>query len=194
MLDGRGGGVRRAEDEHVGGVVAERDAVFFKGEDDTPAQLAKDGIALVGADAELDGVGDGAPFDLVDAEDDGIGDSDVLERGIVAYLFGDTAKDGDDPVGIGAGVDADVEGCDRVVAGEIGDGSDLAVGDDVESAVGIAHGGAAEGEVFDGAFEAGDIDDLAYVVLVFDKDEDAVDHVLEDALRAEADGDAEDAG
>ena len=54
--------------------------------------------------------------------------------------------------------------------------------------------GAAEGEVFDGAFEAGDVDDFAYVVLVFDEDEDAVEHVLEDGLGAEADGDAYDSG
>ena len=151
-------------------------------------------IALVGADADLDGVGDSAAFDLVDAKDDGVGDGDVFEGGVVADLGRRLPEQGDDLVGIGAGVDADVEGGDGVVAGEVGDGGDLAVGDDVEGAVGVAEGGAAEGEVFDGALEAGDVDDLADVVLVFDEDEDAVEHVLEDALRAEADGDAENAG
>ncbi len=133
-------------------------------------------------DADLDGIGDGAAFDLVDAEDDGIGDGDVPEVGVVADLLGYIGEQGDDLIRICAGVDADVEGGDGVVAGEIGDGGDLAVGDDVEGAVGVADGGAAEGEVFDGAFEAGDVDDLADVVLVFDEDQDAVEHVLEDAL------------
>ena len=194
LLGGWGGGVGCAEDEHVGGVVAEGDAVFLEGEDDAAAELAEDAVALVGADADVDGIGDGAAFDLVDAEDDGVGDGDVLEGGVVADFGGDVAEDGDDFVGVGAGVDADVEGGDGVVAGEVGDGGDLAVGDDVEGAVGVAQGGAAEGEVFDGAFEAGDVDDLADVVLVFDEDEDAVEHVFEDALRAEADADAENAG
>ena len=42
--------------------------------------------------------------------------------------------------------------------------------------------------------EAGDLDALADVVLILDEDEDAVDHVLEDALCAETDADAEHAG
>ena len=82
-------GLGCAQDEHVGGIVAERDAFFFEGEDDAAAQLAEDGVALVGADADLDGIGDGAAFDLVDAEDDGIGDDDVFEGGVVADVGGD---------------------------------------------------------------------------------------------------------
>ena len=167
---------------------------FFEGEDDAAAEFAEDGVALVGADADLDGIGDGAAFDLVDAEDDGVGDGDVFEGGVVADIGRRLREEGDDFVGVGAGVDADVEGGDGVVAGEVGDGGDLAVGDDVEGAVGVAEGGAAEGEVFDGALEAGEDDDFADVVLVFDEDEDAVEHVFEDGLRAEADADAEDAG
>jgi hypothetical protein len=194
LLGRWGGGVGSAEDEHVGGIVAERDAVFFKGEDDAPAQFAQNDVALVGADADLDGIGDGAAFDLVDAEDDRIGDCDVLEVGVVADLAGDVGEQGDDLVGVGARVDTDVEGSDRVVAREVGDGGDLAVGDDVESAVCVADGGASKGEVFDGALEAGEADDLADVVLVFDEDENTVEHVLEDALCAEADGDAQNAG
>ena len=134
------------------------------------------------------------PRDVVDAEDVGIGDGDVLEGRVVADSVGDGAEECHDFVGVGAGVDADGERGDGVVAGEVGDGGDLAVGDDVEGAVGVAEGGAAEGEVFDGAFEAGEGDDFADVVLVFDEDEDAGDHVLEHGLRAEAEADADDAG
>ena len=53
------------EDEHVGGVVAEGDAFALECEDDAAAQLAEYAVALVDADADLDGVGDGAAFDLV---------------------------------------------------------------------------------------------------------------------------------
>ena len=193
LLSGRSRRIGGAENKHVGGVVAERDAVFFEGQDKAAAQLAEDAIALIGADADLDGVGDGAAFDLVDAEDDWVGDGDVFEGGVVADIVGDFTKDGDDFVGIGAGVDRDLEGGDGVVAGEVGDGGDLAVGDDVESAVGVAEGGAAEGKVFDGAFEAGEIDELADVVLVFNEDEDSIEHVFEDRLSAQADAHANDA-
>ena len=99
-------------------------------------------------------------------------------------------EESDDLVGIGAGVDGDLERGDGVVAREVGDGGDLAVGDDVEGAVGVADAGAAEGEVFDGTLEAGEDDDLAYVVLVFDQDEEAGEHVLEEGLRAETNADA----
>ncbi len=194
LLGGWGGGVGSAEDEHVGGIVAEGDAVFFEGEDDAAAEFAEDAVTLVGADADLDRVGDGAAFDLVDAEDVRVGDGDVFEGGIVADAGGDGAEEVDDFVGVGAGVDRDVEGGEGVVAGEVGDGGDLAVGDDVEGSVAVAEGGTAEGEVFDGAFEACEDDDFTDVVLVFDEDEDAVEHVLEDGLRAEADADADDAG
>ena len=131
-------GLGRAEDEHVGGVVAEGDAFLLEGEDDAAAELAENAVALVDANADLDGIGDGAAFDLVDAEDDGVGDGDVFEGGVVADFGGDAGEYRDDFVGIGAGVDADVEGGDGEVAGEVGDGGDLAVGDDVEGAVGVA--------------------------------------------------------
>jgi hypothetical protein len=194
LLGGWGCRIGSPQDEHVGGIVAEGDAFFFEGEDDAAAEFAEDAVALVGADADLDGIGDGAAVDLVDAEDDGVGDSDVFKGGVVADIVGELGEQGDDFVGIGAGVDADVEGGYGEVAGEVGDGGDLAVGDDVEGAVGVADAGAAEGEVFYCALEAGDADDFADVVLVFDEDQDAVDHVLEDALGTEADGDAENAG
>ena len=53
------------EDEHVGGVLSEGDAFAFECEYDAAAHLAEDAVALIDADADLDGVGDGAAFDLV---------------------------------------------------------------------------------------------------------------------------------
>jgi hypothetical protein len=194
LLSRGGGWVGCAEDEHVGGVVAEGNAFFFEGDDDAATEFAEDTVSLICSDSDLDGVGDGAAFDLVDAEDDGVGDGDVFEDGVVTDAVGHFTQDGDDLIRIGAGVHADVELGDGEVAGEVGDGGDLAVGDDVEGAVAIAETGAAEGEVFDGAFESGENDDLADVVLVFDEDEDAVEHVFEYGLCAEADADADDSG
>ncbi len=178
----------------LAGVVAERDAVSFEGDDDAAAEFAEDAVALVGPNTDLDGVGDGAAFDLVYAQDDRVCDGDVFECGVVADVVGYLTQDRDDLIGIGAGVNADVEAGDGVVAGEVGYGGDLAVGDDVEGAVAVAKAGAAEGEVFDGAFESGQNNDLADVVLIFDEDEDAVEHVLEDGLGAEADADTDDSG
>jgi len=97
-------------------------------------------------------------------------------------------------VGVGAGIYADGQRGDGVVAGEVGDGGDLTVGNDVEGPIAVAEAGEAKGEVFDGALKTGDLDDFAHVVLIFDEDEDAVEHVLEDGLGAEADADADDAG
>ena len=194
LLRGRGRRVIGAQDEHVGRIVSQGNALFFEGHDDAATQRAEDDVALVGPDANLDRVGDGAAFDLVDAEDGGVGDHDVFEGGVVADLTGLVGEDGDDLVGVGAGVDADIEHGDGVVAGEIGDGGDLTVGDDVQSTVGVAEGGAAEGEVFHGALETGKEDDLADVVLVFYEDEDAVEHVLKYGLGTETDADADDAG
>src|SRR5260370_20008511 len=74
-----GGGVGRAEDEHVGGIGAEGDAFSFEGENDEAAKFAEDAVALVDAHADLDGVGHGAAIDLVDSGDDRVGDSDVFE-------------------------------------------------------------------------------------------------------------------
>ena len=147
---------------------------------------------MIGADADLHRVGDGAAFDLVDAEDDGVGDGNVFEGGVVADFTGDFTEECHDFVGVGAGVDRDLEGGEGVIAGEIGDGGDLAVGNDVEGAVAVAEGGAAEGEVLDCTLKARNGDNFSDVVLVFYEDEDTVKHVFEDGLRAEAYADADD--
>jgi hypothetical protein len=87
-----------------------------------------------------------------------------------------------------------VRGGDGEVAGDVGDGGDLGVGDVVDGTVGVAQGGDAEGEVLDRAGEAGDAYVVADVVLVLDEDEDSVEDVLEEGLRAEADAYADHAG
>ncbi len=87
-----GGGIWSAQDKHIGRVVAEGYAVFLEGQDDAAAEFAENDVALVGVDAELDGVGNGAAFDLVYAEYDWVGDGDVLEVGLVANLVGHVVR------------------------------------------------------------------------------------------------------
>jgi hypothetical protein len=194
LLAWRGCGIFGGLHDEQAGVGAEGDTAGFEGEDDAAAELAQDAVFLVGADAEVDGVNDGAAVDFIDAEDCGVGDDDVLEGGVLADGGGDFAEESDDLIRVGAGVYRDGERGDGVVAGEVGDGSDLGVGDDVEGSVAVTDAGKAQGEVFDRALEAGYFDHVADVVLVFHEDEDAVDDVLEEGLGGEADADADDAG
>ena len=180
------------DERAVGGT--ERNLFFVEGHEDAAAEFAHDAVALVDHNADVDGVDDFVAADLVDAEDVGVGDDDVFEGFVFADLDGEGVEDGHDAVGIFAGVDRDVEGADGEVAGEVGDGGDLAVGDDVDGAVAVAEAGDAEAEVFDDAGEAGDLDGVADGVLVFDEDEDAGEHVLEDGLGSKGDAEADDAG
>ena len=96
--------------------------------------------------------------------------------------------------GFSLGADADGQRGDGEVTREVGDGGDLAVGHDVERAVAVAQLGHAQGQVLDGALQAGDLDVVADGVLIFEQDEEAGEHVLEERLRAEADAQADDAG
>ena len=109
LLGGWGGGVWfLLHEEHVGGD-AEGNALFLEGEDDAAAQFAEDWVALIGADANVDGIDDFATVDLVYAENVGIGDGDVFEGRVAADLVGESAEEGHDSIGVGAGVDADGE-------------------------------------------------------------------------------------
>ena len=183
-----------ALDDHGAIGRAEGNLLFVERHQDAAAEFAHDAVALVDHDADVDGVDDLVAADLVDAEDVGVGDDDVFESFVLADLVGESLEDGHDAVGVFAGVDGDVEGADGEVAGEVGDGGDLGVGDDVDGAVAVAEAGDAEAEVFDDAGEAGNLDGIADGVLVFDEDEDAGEHVLEDGLGAKGDAKADDAG
>ena len=136
LLGGWGGGVGAVHEEHIGGVGAQRDGVLLEGLEDAAAEFAEDGVFLVDGDVDADGVGDDAAGDGVDAGNFGIGDGGVFEGGVVADGEGGGAQDGEDVVGVGGGVDGEGEGGDGEVAGVVGDGGDLGVGDEVEGAVG----------------------------------------------------------
>ena len=173
---------------------AERDAGALKGLDDATAEFAEHDVLLIGSNADDDGVGDGAAVDLVDARDGGVGDDDVFHGGVCSDSVRDGLEDRDDPVGVCGGVDGDGKVGNGEVAGEVLHGGDLTVRDDVEGAIGVSQTGGAEGEQLNGTREAGDSDDIADVVLVFDEDEDSVEDVFEDGLSAQANADSDDSG
>ena len=75
----------------------------------------------------------------------------------------------------------------------IGHGCDLRIWNDIKRAVAVAQSGFAQGHGFDDARDAGNVDGFAHVELVFEQNQDAVQHVAHDVLRGQADGDASNA-
>ena len=63
----------------------------------------------------------------------------------------------------------------------------------MDDAIVVADDRAAEGDALDGAGDVGDFDDVAGTVLVFGEEEDAVDGVADEGLRAEREREAGDA-
>src|SRR6185312_653397 len=157
------------------------------------AELAQNTVALVGPDPHVEQVIDLVAVDLVDTEHIRLVNDDLFESFIVPHAVGKSFEDGYHAIGIDPGVYTDIKGSNGEVAGKVGDGRDLAVGHDIDSAVAVAQCGAAERQVFHRTLHAGDFDGVADVVLVFEEDKDAVEHVLEDGLRTEADAEADNA-
>src|SRR5690606_18688811 len=89
---------------------------------------------------------------------------------------------------------AHVDDGEGKAAHEIGHRIDGRERDEVVAALEIAQGGRAHGEAFDHPGYVGDLDHVAHVDGAFELDEGAVDDVLHQLLRAEADGKADDAG
>ena len=81
----------------------------------------------------------------------------------------------------------------RPVAGLVGDNFYFTVRDHVHGAVGIAQHRAAQRHVFNGAADAGHLNHVAHVVLVFHQDEKTVEHVFHQRLCAEANRQTHDA-
>ena len=104
-------------EEDVVGVGAEGDGVLLECLEDAAAEFAQDGVLVVDGDADADRVGDDAAGDGIDAGDDGVGEGDLQEGRIVAHGQGGKAKEFEDAVGVGGGVDGESEGGDGEVAG-----------------------------------------------------------------------------
>ena len=168
--------------------------MLFEGEADAALELANGAKLLGGAGFEDDGEDHLRAFDGVDPEDLRVLEKEVFEFGAVADFEGDLLEQLCNLVGIGGEVDADVDGGDGESGTEVGDGGDLRVGNDVEGAVAVADHGFAQGERLDDTGDSGEADGVAHAELAFDEEEDAVEHIFDDVLRGEADGDAGDSG
>ena len=169
--------------------------VFLEGEADAAPEFADWAVLLGRLGFEDDREDELGALDGVDAEDLGIGDEEVLEVVAGADVHGDLFEHVHNLVGVGGEVDADVHGGDRIVDAEVGNGCDLRVGDDVDGSIAsVAEDGLAESHGLDDTGDAGDLDGVTYIELVFEEDHDAVEHVADDVLGGEAYGYSGDAG
>ena len=90
--------------------------------------------------------------------------------------------------------DRDVEHGARPVLALVADPQDLAVADVPDRALDVAEPGDPQADRLDGAAGLAEVDRVADAVLVLEDHEDAGQEVLDQALRAEAERDADDAG
>src|SRR3954462_6111353 len=80
------------------------------------------------------------------------------------------------------------------VSRHVGDRLDFAVGHGVDGTIGVAQDRASQGHVLDGTLNTTDTYNIADVVLIFEEDEESVDDVFDECLRAKADRKAYHAG
>ena len=97
-------------------------------------------------------------------------------------------------VDVGVGGQAHVQQRPGPLLRHVADPEDVAVGDVPHGAVHVAQPGGAQAHGLDGAAGLTGVDDVADPVLVLDQHEGPRDEVLDQALRAEAEGNPGDAG
>src|ERR1035441_6573601 len=166
--------------------------VLLEREPDAASELA-DGAVLFGGQGLEDHRKDQfRAFDGIDAQDLRIGDEQLTELIAIAYIRGDCRQNLLHLVGVGREIHAHIYGGHRVAHAEVGYSGDLRVGNDVESAVGIAECGFAQSHCFHGSGKSGNANRVAHVELIFDENEYPVKNILDDVLRGEAYGNAGD--
>ena len=99
-----------------------------------------------------------------------------------------------DGVDVGVVRHGEVEDDARPALRHVADAQDLAVAHEPERAVHVAHLGDADLHLLDDAGRRAEVDDVADAELVLDDHEEAVQHVLHDVLRAEAEAGADRGG
>ena len=99
-----------------------------------------------------------------------------------------------DRVDVGVVGHGEVEDDARPALRHVADAQDLAVAHEPERAVHVAHLGDADADLLDDAGGGAEVDDVADAELVLDDHEQAVEHVLHDVLRAEAEAGADRGG
>ena len=188
------GWVRRWGQVDIVGVDAQRNVLTLEGVDDPGPERSQNLVFLGDSYTGANRVGKGSAVDVVDPVHCGIGHDGFLQGFLGDDILHNTSEQLNHSIGVGAGVDDDAERGDRVVSREIRHRCDLGVGDDVESSVCIAQPGQSERQVLDSSGNGGDFYGLADVVLIFDEDENTVDNVLAEGLRAQTDSHTKDSG
>ena len=163
------------------------DIVLLECFHDAAAEFTADVVLPARAGAPDDEVVDLAVGHAVDAEHAGWDEEIRREWRFGGQGFSHLPEQGHDlfaGLGVGgSGTEQDL----RPVARHVGDELDLAIRDSVDGAVVVAQDGAAERHVFHSTFDGGSADGITNIVLVLEQDEEAVDDVLDQRLRAEAD-------
>ena len=182
------------QQQHVGRVDTQRDALALEGFNDAVAEGAQQIVLLRDACLRAHRVGQRPPGDAVDAGDAGRSDQPSFELLVLGNGLRDGLENLKDTRRIGRRIDCNRERRHGKVARQIRHRRHLRVRNDIEGAVTVAQPRQAQSQVFNGAGKRRDLDGFADVVLVFDDDEDAVDDVFEERLRGQADAHADNAG
>jgi hypothetical protein len=112
--------------------------------------------------------------------------------GVLLQRAPNLAKNRFAPIDVFLVGDADVQQGARPIARRVGDDGDRAVGDDVRRAVDVPQHGRAEVDGLHLARAAGGCDRVPDADLILQQDEKSGDDILDERLRAEADGESED--
>ena len=121
-------------------------------------------------------------------------DDQVPEVLVVPQVVGDVAQHLLHPAQVLVQRDRDVQHGAGPVLALVADPDDLAVADVPDGALDVAEPGDPQADRLDGAAGLAEVDRVADAVLVLEDHEDAGQEVLDQALRAEAERDADDTG
>src|SRR5215469_13929153 len=185
----RASGFKGSEHAHR---IARQHVMFFQGEADAALEFTHGAVLLGRLCLEDYGKDKLRAFERVNAQNLRIGDEEVFELRQVADFHGDGVQDAEDLVGVGGKVNAHADGAYAVVDDLVGDGGDLRIGYCVKGSIGAADRGLAQRHGFHCAGEACDDDDVAHVELILNQDDGAIEHILDQVLRGQSDGDAGD--
>src|SRR5258708_39713677 len=108
-----------------------------------------------------------------------------MKRGIVIELTGNILDDLDHAIAVFAVVRRDMQSYLRPISRHVADDLYGSIRDNMECAIGITLSGAAHGALFHGSADRAGTNRVAYLKLVFRQNEEPIDYVFHQGLRAE---------
>ena len=157
-----------------------------------PAERAQHVELLVGKALRHDLEGHGVAGDVPDAQHHGLVDEDLVE--LDGQLVEHLPDDPDDLVRILQRMNLDIGEGGRPPLGDVADLGDLAVAQVPGHAVPVADARHPQSDVLDNPLDLVDAHRVADPVLVLEDDEKSRQDILDERLRAEGQGDADDSG